>query len=355
MNGYVVSIPISPKIEHLGHLVIPFILDVLKKNLNYESILFLNLLGIKKLNVNLDEYKNKLQQFRLCPDQILTDIDSKFLSYVEERIERMIKHEKIFISSNRIWLCENGCTEFLEEAEALSIKRSMVTKDGKCIKCGSKLNLISKSVLLYEIPNLDYTKLNIFPNFMNKEMLDLWKRFEGRKILISRTNRGVLFKNISHRIDVDFVWSFMLAYIQQFSSAYVSTPSIVMVSSIKNILASLLLLLQSEKENTPLILFPPYLKAFGSNDIKNIEILEKYNPLVVRILLGSIMNWERKETKLNDGLIKVIKNLKLETISLSGYQQEYDDVKTFLIEKFNAKFIKKLIIQKENRSLSFLL
>lgn len=295
MSAYVVSIPISPKIEHLGYLVIPFILDVIKKNLHYKSILLLNLLGVKKSNMTLVEYENKLKQFQLYPDQILTDIDSKFLSYVEERIKNMIQYGEIIISSKRVWICNGGCVEFLEEADMISLKRRMVTKDGKCIKCGSKLNLIQTSVLLYTISNLDHTKLNVFPNFMKEEMLNLWKHFERKEILISRTKRGVLFKNINCRIDVDFVWSFMVAYIQQLGLSSNDLPYIVMVSSIKNILASLLLMLQSETKNPPLILFPPYLKAPEDDNIRNIKILEKYNPLVIRVLLGSTMNWMKKK------------------------------------------------------------
>jgi len=177
-------------------------------------------------------------------------------------------------------------------------------------------------------------------------MFNLWKRFEDKLILISRTKRGLLFEDADYNIDVDFVWSFMVGYVGD-------NDSLVVVSSTKNIWASLLLLFQN-RGDVPIFIFPPYLRASRGAPIETLRILGEYDSRMIKILLGSVMDWSRKESRVDESIISAVRKLDLKTILRPENKYE-SDLKTFLEKRFNSNFVREAIVKRKKVALGFLI
>jgi hypothetical protein len=336
---FVTTLPISPpKNLKIGHFVQPFLVDVIGKNLVYNKVLALNLVGFKSpsiedKNLYLDALKRYLG---FVPDYVFVDNDNEFKIFVEEHINDMLIEGNVVVKKSNLIICECGRVNTLT-THSFSSKQIFKLDENKCSVCNTKLNLIQNVDSLFFVvkPSVHVDSYRIYPQFVYKEIKSLWNSYENTQILISRYNRGVELTIGGDRwyIDPDFLWSFYVEFLKEKYG-----DKAIVVGSSKNYFSIFRMMNITSCFS---LIVPTYILC---------DYMVYEEPLILRLLITKHLNWFKKEVKLNPSYVKFLKKLKLD-ISSTCFLLNIEEI----LARLNGDFLDLCLQSRIADSLSFLL
>lgn len=191
-------------------------------------------------------------------DIVLSDLDDDYKCFVEEELNKLHSKGILQITKIRRFICKCGKVEMPVNVNYINqnpVRRVIV--NGKCSLCKSELKEIETYCLVYVMPNPEFI---VIPSSIDREVKELFNKLRGRGILVSREKRGVQLniENLGFYLDVDFYWSMGFKYVSV--KLYYGENGI-LVSSNRNLLATLLLSSHMPRQGSCIFISSLYIKS----------------------------------------------------------------------------------------------
>jgi len=318
MKECITTLPITPFGKPgIGHMVAPFVCDVIGKRLGIKAVLSLNVNGVK-LRSNIENHVSKFvnctKKLNMLFDYTWRD-DSEGVEFlIREFFNQLLFQEDILEDEVETMKCSCGAIECLANAENFSTRRKLYEVKNErtiCKLCRGEVYRNKERVFLLRFPDTTSFLGQAYPSFCSEELRNMGEAFSGQKMLISRTRASAFSMNIKKRevfLDVDFVWQLFLPLLNR-----LGYNADIVVGSSKNLMACLFSVALNyliDKKRTSVVI-PPYLlapqrkKLIGKKyDIKS--LLDRNDSKTIRLLLSTAMNWNKKESILDFDLFDLI-------------------------------------------------
>lgn len=304
-NIVTMTLPSKPqKKKNIGLMIAPLIMEIIGKKTDSIKIITLN---------TLHTYEN-VRKYKKIYNQQLMDLSIEFDELYEDFLhqEELVKIIKDLISSGKIvekekkiFKCECGKVEFIEDGKSFGNGKMYVKKGNEliCNECQTTIKSNKETVLVIKY-NKKNEQVNVLPKFLSSEMDYFSNLFDGKDILVSKIrNTGVKisFNNHEYNLDIEQVWS-QLHGITEKSQIMLASNHQVYVMFILNYLNRIYM---NKKQ---LFILTPYM----NNDTKFNDFDNKINQLSsikLKLFLFYSLKWNKKTCSWDYGLYKKIKKM----------------------------------------------
>lgn len=217
MIDSVVTVPLSP--EHSSHFGFYSLLAYAHKLAKDEdlSVLYgINTIGKGDVEKSLFILKRTIEKLHITPHLWWSDATLEFLR-IQEAFTHLQTEGIIEMQQRDISRCQCGKVEYLANVE-LRGGRKTLAQDGHAKCCNTVIVTSSEQVLL-TAPLAITDVPQVFPNWAQKEVVEMLGKFSGNRFLVSRSTRrnfSVHVGDADFWIDTDVVWWLYLYWLNQF-------------------------------------------------------------------------------------------------------------------------------------------
>jgi len=309
----ITTMPIKPYEKiNIGLMIAPTLCDVLGTILNCKKILAFNLLhSYEDKNVNLQNYINNIEKFKIKYDDIIKDIE-----HVEEylnKLEELYRKGTINIKKGEVLRCDCGKVE-------MTLKSIRYNKDGDlyywkdnkifCKHCNKECKKYIQNNLYLDIKGEYCSNISITPIFSINEIKDLTNKFINKNILISKNrqnNYSLKIEGQNFNVDIDMLWMMFNQIEESKNQILIASNHQLYEMFISNYINNIF-----GNKNLHFIA-TPYLTNNENIDLAD-KILSKDNPLYKKLSILYSLKWKYKTLNWNNGILELLNKLTSEEL-----------------------------------------
>lgn len=339
MERIVLTMPIAPYQKFsVGKMSTPILGEALAKKIGAEFHLAVNLLDSYKTR-EITGYQRLLEKYQIIPNSYW--IDSNHIQELIDKIYMLISQGYIYETNKEILYCECKKVEICKDnIKSINMIDSCFEEyHGKyyCKSCKQECLTCEKTVLIFDSRKIESPKIQLYPDFINKDIKTFDETIGKNQIIISRTRETgikINYNNHYYNIDIDFLWEIYL-------SLFSEKEKIVLCSNHQLFQLYMVLMLENcFNQNTNTIgIATPYI------NIQRTDLEQSLEERILSLKLFTLFNfkWSKKENTLDPGLITY-----LNSMNVIKKQQLYDIVMEPIISSSLDSDIRRALLKEFN-------